>query len=108
MVWWDNDTNLVQAAQVAYCETMDGHWRRVVAGEITEADYWRIGEGEPRAICRAAIDEAMAAYDAGHPPRRRKPSRRERAWQRVAEQHRRRGEVAQTAGQIMMRTAGLS
>ena len=111
MAWWDNDTNPVQLAQREYDLTMRGHRARVTAGEITEAEYWRIGDGEPLRICRQKIDAAIAAYEAEHPPRRRRPSARERAWQRghARDQARRQaaGITEPTAGQIMARIAGI-
>lgn len=54
----------VQAAQRAYCDEMDGWWRKVCAGEITQARYWEIADGAPLAQCRAVITAASAEYGA--------------------------------------------
>ena len=54
----------VQSAQTAYCDTMARWWGKVNAGRITQAQYWRISNGEPLAVCREAIRAATARYDA--------------------------------------------
>jgi hypothetical protein len=112
MPWFANPLdNPVQMAQQEYDLTMQGHRARVTAGEITEGEFWRIADGEPLRICGQKIAAAIAAYEAEHPPRRRKPSRRERAWKRghVRDMARRKaaGIAEPAAGQIMARIAGI-
>ena len=68
----------VQAAQTAYCDTMAGHWRRVLAGDITEREYWAISKAEPLRRCHGEIAAATAEYDAARPAR--PPKRRWRWW----------------------------
>ena len=60
----------VQAIQQAYSNVMAGHWERVTAAGLAEADYWRIADGPLLRDCQALIRAATAEHAAFSSPNR--------------------------------------
>lgn len=59
----------VHAAQAEFGKTMDNYWKKVLSGELSEADYWELAfRGEPSNICKEKIRIAVEKYDNSFPP----------------------------------------
>ena len=55
----------VQAAQQAYSEIMRAARKQVDAGNLSEAAYWRISDGDVFAECAAQVKAATEAFRGG-------------------------------------------